>query len=139
MNRLDSGTKNPNNFFAWATFLIQKIGTNSVIYAYSGNIKNFVRFPWNTTLKILPRFWNCVGWGKITSVIRSKHWVIFKMKHPGIRPQREPASNQIQISNCEKTNFKLSKSISASPRIRDQVVRELFMTQETAQTGERIL
>jgi len=36
--RLNSGIKNRNNFFAWAIFLIQKVGTDSVIYANSGDI-----------------------------------------------------------------------------------------------------
>ena len=38
INRLNSGIKNRNYFFAWAIFLIQKIGTNAVI-----------------------NFWKCVG------------------------------------------------------------------------------
>ena len=42
MDRLNSGIKNRNNFFAWAIFLIQKVGTNSVIYADSGDIKILV-------------------------------------------------------------------------------------------------
>ena len=54
--RLNSGIKNLNNFFALAIFLIQKIGTNSVIYADSGDIKIFVPFPGNSILKILQNF-----------------------------------------------------------------------------------
>ena len=53
MCRLNSGIKNRNNFFAWTIFLIQKIGTNSVIYADSGDIKTSVEFPGNSFLKIL--------------------------------------------------------------------------------------
>ena len=54
--RLNSGIKNRNNFFAWAIFLIQKVGTNSVIYADSGDIKILVPFSGNTILKILQNF-----------------------------------------------------------------------------------
>ena len=50
MSRLNSGIKNRNNFFAWAIFQIQKIGTNSVIYSDSGDIKILIQF-----------FGNCVG------------------------------------------------------------------------------
>ena len=53
IGRLNSGIKNRNNFFAWAIFLIQKVGTNSVIYANSGDIKTSVEFPGNSILKIL--------------------------------------------------------------------------------------
>ena len=56
MNRLNSGIKNRNNFFAWAIFLIQKVETKSVIYADSGNIKILVQFPGNSILKILQNF-----------------------------------------------------------------------------------
>ena len=59
--RLNSGIKNQNNFFAWVIFLIQKVGTNSVIYADSGDIKILVQFPGNSILKILQNFWKCVG------------------------------------------------------------------------------
>ena len=46
ITRLNSGIKNRNNFFAWAIFLIQKVGTNSVIYANSGDINDFVSISW---------------------------------------------------------------------------------------------
>ena len=61
IHRLNSGIKNRNNFFAWVIFLIQKVGTNSVIYADSGDIKILVQFPGNSILKILQNFWKCVG------------------------------------------------------------------------------
>ena len=61
ISRLNSGIKNRNNFFAWVIFLIQKVGTNSVIYANSGDIKILVQFPGNSILKILQNFWKCVG------------------------------------------------------------------------------
>ena len=48
--RLNSGIKNRNNFLAWAIFIIQNIGTNSVIYVDSGGLKN-----WFNSLGI--RFW----------------------------------------------------------------------------------
>ena len=51
--RLNSGIKNRDNFFALAIFLIQKVGTNSVICADSGDIKISVQFPGNSFLKIL--------------------------------------------------------------------------------------
>ena len=54
--RLNSGIKNRNKFFAWAIFLIQKVGTNSVIYADSGDIKTLVQFPENSILEILQNF-----------------------------------------------------------------------------------
>ena len=56
IDRLNSGTKNRNNFFVWAIFLIQKVGINSVIYADSGDIKILVRFPGNSILKIFQNF-----------------------------------------------------------------------------------
>ena len=59
--RLKSEIKNLNNFFAWAIFLIQKIGTNIVIYADFENIKILFQFPGNSIMKILPNFWKCVG------------------------------------------------------------------------------
>ena len=62
--RLNSGTKNRNNFFVWAIFLIQKLGINSVIYADSGDTKILVQFPGNSILKIFENAWValiCVG------------------------------------------------------------------------------
>ena len=62
--RLNSGIKSRNNFFVWAIFLIQKVGTNSVIYADSGDIKILVQFPGNSILKIFENAWVasiCVG------------------------------------------------------------------------------
>ena len=56
IGRLNSGIKNRNNFFAWAIFLIGKVGNNSVIYADSGDIKILVQFPGNSILKILQNF-----------------------------------------------------------------------------------
>ena len=58
MTRLNSGIKNGNNFFAWAIFLIQKLGTNSVIFTDSGDIKILVQFhgPWDSILKIVQNF-----------------------------------------------------------------------------------
>jgi len=47
--------------FEWAIFLIQKVGTNSVIQAASLDIKILVQFPGNSILKILQNFWKCVG------------------------------------------------------------------------------
>ena len=61
IGRLNSGIKNRNNFFAWAIFLIQKVGTNSVIYADSGDINILAQFPRNSILKIFQNFWKCVG------------------------------------------------------------------------------
>ena len=60
IHRLNSGIKNRINFFAWAIFLIQKVWTNSVIYADSGDIKILVQFPGNSILRILHNFWKCV-------------------------------------------------------------------------------
>ena len=42
-------------------FLFQKIGTDSVIYADSGDIKILVRFHENPTLFFFEIFWKCVG------------------------------------------------------------------------------
>ena len=63
INRLNSGIKNRHNFFLWAIFLFQKIGTDSVNQADSGDIKFFVQFPGNSILKTSLRFWNYVGCG----------------------------------------------------------------------------
>ena len=56
ISRLNSGIKNRNNFFTWTIFLIQKIGTDSVIYVDSGDIKILVQFPGNSILDILQNF-----------------------------------------------------------------------------------
>ena len=60
MHRLNSGIKNRNNFFVWAIFLIQKVGTNSVIYVDCGDIKILIEFPGNSILKI--RGWRLYAW-----------------------------------------------------------------------------
>ena len=67
MDRLNSGIKNRLNFFAWAIFLIQKFGTNSVNHADSGDIQPFYTTPgiqfWNF-LRIFEIAWVaplCVG------------------------------------------------------------------------------
>ena len=73
MPRLNSGIKNRNKFFAWAIFLIQKVGTNSVIYADSGDIKTLVQFPGNSILTILQNFWKCVGG------VYMRGWLILKI------------------------------------------------------------
>ena len=44
-----------------SVFLIQKIKTDSVNHADSGDIKTFVHFSGSPILKILLNFWNCVG------------------------------------------------------------------------------
>ena len=56
IGRLNSGIENRNNFFAWAIFLIQKVGTDSVIYADSGDIKILVEFPGNSIFEIVQNF-----------------------------------------------------------------------------------
>ena len=53
MYRLNSEIKNRNNVFVWAFFTFQKIGTNSVNQADSGDIKVFLQFPGNSILKFL--------------------------------------------------------------------------------------
>ena len=40
--RLNSGIRIRHNFFVWAVFLFQKLGTDSVNYADSGDIKILV-------------------------------------------------------------------------------------------------
>ena len=61
INRLNSGIRNRNNFFAWAIFPIQKVETNSVIYADSGDIKILIQFPGNSILKFSTNLGKCVG------------------------------------------------------------------------------
>ena len=61
MTRLNSGIRNRHNFFVWAIFLIEKLGTDSVNYADSGNIKILVWFPGKSILKFAIIFWKCVG------------------------------------------------------------------------------
>ena len=52
ISRLNSGIKNRHNFFVWAIFLFEKLGTDSVNYADSGDIKILIQFPGNSDLKI---------------------------------------------------------------------------------------
>ena len=54
--RLNSGNKNPQNFFLGAIFLFQKMGTDSVNHADSGDIKVLVSFPGNSILKFFTNF-----------------------------------------------------------------------------------
>ena len=56
MSRLNSGNKNPQNFFLGAIFLFQKMGTDSVNHADSGDIKVLVSFPGNSILKFFTNF-----------------------------------------------------------------------------------
>ena len=51
IRRLNFGIRNPHNFFVLEIFLFQKLGTNLVNYADSGDIKIFVRFPKNSIFK----------------------------------------------------------------------------------------
>ena len=59
--KLNSGIRNRNNFFVWATFLFQNIENGSVNRADSGDIQFLVQFPGNWILKSLQNFWKCVG------------------------------------------------------------------------------
>ena len=61
MHRLNSGIRNRHNFFLWPIYLFQKVVTDSVNHADSGDIKVFVQFPGNSISKILQNFWKCVG------------------------------------------------------------------------------
>ena len=61
MVRLNSGIKDRHNFFMWAIFLFEKLGTDSVNYADSGDIKILVWFPGKSILKFAIIFWKCVG------------------------------------------------------------------------------
>ena len=54
--RLNSGNKNPQNFFLGAIFLFKKKGTDSVNHADSGDIKVLVSFPGNSILKFFTIF-----------------------------------------------------------------------------------
>ena len=56
MNRLNSGIKNRVNFLVSTIFLIQKVGTDSVNRADSGDIQIFIKFPGNPILKFLLEF-----------------------------------------------------------------------------------
>ena len=61
MFRLNSGIKNRHNFFVWAIFLFEKLGTDSVNYADSRDIKILIWFPGKSILKFAIIFWKCVG------------------------------------------------------------------------------
>ena len=55
-------SKNPrNSAYIWAIFLFQKLGTDSVNHADSGDTKILNRFLGNPILKFLLEFWNFVG------------------------------------------------------------------------------
>ena len=57
MCRLNSGIKDRLNFFAWAIYIFQKIVSDSVNHADSGDIKIFVQFPGNSISKIFENAW----------------------------------------------------------------------------------
>ena len=65
--RLNSGIRTQHNFSVWAIFLFQKLATDSVNCADSGDIKLLVWFPGNSILKFSIIFENawvapkCVG------------------------------------------------------------------------------
>ena len=61
IGRFNSGIRNRHNFFMWAIFLFEKLGTDSVNYADSGDIKILVWFPGKSILKFAIIFWKCVG------------------------------------------------------------------------------
>ena len=61
IHRLNSGIRNRHNFFLRPIYIFQKVLSDSVNHADSGDIKVFVRFPGNTILKIFTNFWKCVG------------------------------------------------------------------------------
>ena len=71
INRLNSGIKNRNNFFAWAIFIIQNVGTNSVVYTDSGGIKILVQRAGNS---IFEKFLKMRGW-------RLYAWVFDSQNH----------------------------------------------------------
>ena len=54
--KLNSGKKNPKNCFLGAIFLFQKMGTDSVNHADSGDIKVLVSFPGNSILNFFTNF-----------------------------------------------------------------------------------
>ena len=56
ISRLNSGIKNRNNFFVWAFFSFQKIGTDLVHQADFGDIKILIQFPGKSILKFLLGF-----------------------------------------------------------------------------------
>ena len=59
--RLNSGKRKRHNFFVRPNFLFWKIRIKSVNNADYGDISILVQFPWNSNLKLTPKFWNCVG------------------------------------------------------------------------------
>ena len=59
--RLNSGIRNRHNFFVWAIFIFEKLGTDSVNYADSRDIKILIWFPGKSILKFAIIFWKCVG------------------------------------------------------------------------------
>ena len=59
--RLNSGIRNRQNFFPWAILSFQKIRTDSVNCADSGDTKILVQFPGNSILESSTNFWKCVG------------------------------------------------------------------------------
>ena len=75
----------------WAVFLFEKLGTDSVNYADSGDIKILVWFPGSSILKFSIIFWKCVGGAqmrgcfilKITENINLITLVIFVYKMRG--------------------------------------------------------
>ena len=83
MRRLNSGIQNRHYFFEWAFFLFQKLRTDSVIYADSGDINIFVQFPGNSIFNFPQNFeiaWApdlCVG----VSPQKSPIWFRFNSRN----------------------------------------------------------
>ena len=61
MSRLNAGIRNRQNFSPWVILSFQKIRTDSVNCADSGDTKILVQFPENSILEFSTNFWKCVG------------------------------------------------------------------------------
>ena len=119
---------------SWSDFFVKRFG----IYEFSKmNISKYRLIHGRSDVFLFPRlgvwinFWSIDPWWmEVKGRTAVKPFLFaFMTKSVGIK------NDAFITRKWTKSNFKLSKIISASPRIRD--LRELFMAQGTAQTGER--
>jgi len=128
---LNSEFKNQNNFFAWAIFLIQKIGTNSVNYADSGDIKILVQFPGKSIFIILQN---------LLKMRRLSAWPFDSQNHPecstfyadpGIHPIYSPV--HLAISK-DRPYLGTVNFFEPNLKIRSKTLIEIPITQGTSIT-----
>ena len=115
MHRLNSGIRNRNNFFVWATFLFQKIGNDSVNRADSGDFQFLVQLPGNSILEFSTNFWKCVG----SAYLRGRFRVKIHENVVDLLIHVKSLSQDVHLPKCPRKCFNMD-----SPFL---VLRELVL------------